>query len=121
MGVEPETAEKLFRLLLKEGSLIHVGGGLHFHKEAMERLRKLVQDNVKGAHCDVNIFDGEEHSYLELGGWIGDQGFALMLMGLGTLLGLWKLLTPRTMLPAGMPEDLIMEMAGSGMVAIKAE
>lgn len=62
-------------------------------------------------------FDGKEHSYLEIGGDVGDQGAALMTMGLGSLLGAWKLMTPR-MLP--IPEDLQMQMAGMGMVTIQA-
>lgn len=43
-------------------------------------LEKLVRDNVKGEFGDVNIFDGAEHSYIELGGWIGDQGLAMQLV-----------------------------------------
>lgn len=63
------------------------------------------------------LLDGEEHSYLEIGGDIGDQGMALSLMGIGKLLGLWELLTPKSM---GMPEELISQMAGMGMITIKA-
>jgi hypothetical protein len=61
--------------------------------------------------------DGREHSYLETAGDIGDQGMALTAMGLGAVLGLWSLLTPR-MLP--IPEDLRAQMAGMGMVTIQA-
>lgn len=71
-----------------------------------------------GVHCDMDPYDGKEHSYLEIGGWIGDQGWALLLMGLGALLGEWDLLTPTTLLP-GLPDEMAMEMAGQGMVAIK--
>lgn len=60
--------------------------------------------------------DGEEHSYLETGGDIGDQGAALMAMGLGSVLGTWKLLTP-AMLP--IPPDLQMQMAGAGYISIQ--
>src|SRR5882672_12293270 len=55
--------------------------------------------------------DGKEHSYLETGGDIGDQGAALMAMGLGAVLGTWKLHTP-AMLP--FPPELQMQMAGQG-------
>jgi hypothetical protein len=84
-----------------------------------EKLKELVQGNVQGSHCDVDLFDGKEHSYLEIGGWIGDQGLAMMLMGLGSLLGLWKLLTPKTMLPKGIPDTLVQEMAGRGLIVIQ--
>lgn len=74
----------------------------------------------RGEFCEVDLLDGKEHSYLELGGWIGDQGAALMLMGLGELLGLWKLLTPRSVLGATVDDDLVMQMAGAGFITIKA-
>ena len=48
-----------------------------------ETLKQLVSENKEGSFGDVDVLDGNEHSYLELGGWIGDQGLALMLMGLG--------------------------------------
>lgn len=74
-----------------------------------------------GEFCEVDPFDGEEHGYLELGGWIGDQGHALALMGLGKLLGLWELHTPRTVLGDEIPDDLVMKMAGAGLVTIKSK
>lgn len=83
-----------------------------------ERLRSLVAAAHKGHYGDVDCLDGQEHSYLELGGWIGDQGLALKLMGLGSVLGLWQLLTPK-MLP-GLSPELEMHMAQSGMVTIQA-
>ena len=67
----------------------------------------------------VDLLDGAEHSYIEIGAWIGDQGEALALMGLGTALGLWSLLSPR-MIP-GIPEDLIKQMAGQGMLSIQCK
>lgn len=63
--------------------------------------------------------DGEEHSYLEMGGDMGGQAVALVTMGLGHLLGVWQLLTPRNLMPF-LPEDMQMEMAGRGMITIKA-
>ena len=83
-----------------------------------EALLALVKEH-KGEYGEVNVLDGKEHNYLELGGWIGDQGLALMLMGLGTVLGVWNLLTPRTLLGKFMTDDLAMQMAGSGMVAVQ--
>lgn len=86
-----------------------------------DTLRQLVSENTKGEFCDVTLLDGKEHNYMEIGGWIGDQGLALMLMGLGSVLGLWKLLTPKSMLGDLIPKELQMQMAGQGMVAIQAK
>ena len=80
-------------------------------------LRKLIEDNKTGEFNNVDMFDGKEHSYLEVGGWIGSQDLALRLMGLGTVLGLWQLLTPKVVLP-DCPDDKAMEMAGMGMVTV---
>ena len=71
----------------------------------------------KGEFLDVDVFDGAEHNFLDIGAWIGDQSAGLCLMGMGELLGLWALLTPTSM---GMPEDTRMYMAQNGMVSIKA-
>lgn len=70
----------------------------------------------KGTFNECDPLDRCEHSYIELGGWIGDQSLALMLMGLGTVLGLWRMLTPK-MLP-GLDKGLMDQMAGQGMVSI---
>lgn len=77
-----------------------------------DTLRRFIAEH-KG---ECNPLDRCEHSYIELGGWIGDQGLALMLMGLGTVLGLWKMLTPK-LLP-GLDKELMDMMAGQGMVSI---
>jgi len=75
-----------------------------------DQLRELINES------DFDPWDGKEHSYIEVGGWIGDQGVALMLMGLGALLGLWKLMTPKMI--SGLPDDLVQLMAGQGMITI---
>lgn len=67
--------------------------------------------------CDP--LDGKEHGYQELGAWIGDQGLALLYMGLGHLLGVFDLLTPRTMLPKELADEMGMQLAGQGMVTVK--
>ena len=82
-------------------------------------LRTMIQANVEGSHCNVDLFDGEEHSYLELGSWIGDQGLAMLLMGMGSLLGLWKRLTPKTIFGSMLDDETVTKMAGMGMVAIQ--
>lgn len=64
--------------------------------------------------------DGKEHSYLETGGDIGDQGLALMAMGLGELLGVWELLSPNNMF-SFMDEGMKMKIAGTGYITIKAK
>lgn len=35
--------------------------------------------------------------YIHLGGWIGDQGLALRLIGLGALVGLWSVSLPSSL------------------------
>jgi hypothetical protein len=64
-------------------------------------------------------FDGKEHSYLETGADMGDQGIALMTMGLGSLLGTWNLLTP-AILGFSSDDPLAKQMAGMGMITIQA-
>jgi hypothetical protein len=71
-----------------------------------------------GVHCRLDPLDGKEHNYVQLGGWLGDQQSALRYMGLGALLGVFDLLTPKNLIP-GMDAAMTMELAGRGMVAVK--
>jgi len=64
--------------------------------------------------------NGKEHSYLETGGDIGDQGLALMAMGLGELLGIWELMTPNSMVPF-LDKEMGMKIAERGYITIKAK
>ena len=80
-----------------------------------ERLTELIKNSEKGEFCDVDMFDGKEHSYIEVGGWIGDQTLALQLMGLGFHLKLWKLFTPN-MMPV--PDQIKSQMAGKGLISV---
>jgi len=90
------------------------------HPEAdAETLKKLILEH-SGDFNEVDLFDGKEHGFQEIGGWIGDQGLALLLMGLGSLLGLWELLTPRTVLGEAMEESHAIGMARAGLVIIKS-
>lgn len=57
-----------------------------------DELKRLIQENKKGEFGNADLFDGAPHDFIEIGGWIGDQGLALMLIGLGTVLGLWSVL-----------------------------
>lgn len=80
-----------------------------------EELRRLVTENQVGEFCTLDLFDDAEKSYIQVGGWIGEQSLGMMLMGLGHILGLWRVLTPRML---GLPENLVQQMAGAGMVSI---
>lgn len=82
-------------------------------------LRALIAGHV-GEFGDVDVFDGKDHSYIELGGWLGDQGAALDLIGLGTQLKLWTLLSPRTVFKDAMTDELEQQMAGSGYISLQA-
>jgi len=66
----------------------------------------------------LDFKDGQEHSYLEVGGWIGDQQMALLLLGLGKQLDLWDLYTPKTVLGEKVPQELIVKMAEQGMITV---
>ena len=80
------------------------------------KLKELIASLPKD---DVDLLDGHEHSYLEIGAWIGDQGIAMTLMGIGSILGLWDLLTPK-MIP-GISQEMALDLAGRGMLTIKAK
>jgi hypothetical protein len=73
-----------------------------------------------GEFADVDPFDGKEHGYIELGAWIGDQGVALCYMALGHMLEAFTLMTPRSILGADTPDDLVQQMAGMGLVTVVA-
>ncbi len=64
--------------------------------------------------------DGKERNYLAIGAEVDDQGLALMLFGLGAILGVWKLLTPKSVLGSLVTDEMAMTLAGQGMVAFKA-
>lgn len=74
----------------------------------------------RGDYMAVDVFDGNEHNYITLGAWIGDQGLALQFMGLGALVGAFKLITPSLALP-GIDQGLSRQLAASGLVAVVAE
>lgn len=83
-----------------------------------EEFIQLTKDH-HGEFGAVNPIDGREHNYMELGGWIGDQGIAMMYMALGVSLGAFKLLSPATMLKIDGPRAL--EMAGMGFLAVQTK
>jgi hypothetical protein len=71
----------------------------------------------KGIHYECNLLNGKEYNYIDLGGWLGSQGIALQFMALGTLLGVFDLITPYAL--GNLPDNLIKQMAGNGFIIIK--
>lgn len=80
-----------------------------------EEFRRLIEEH-DGSHVQCNPLDGRDHSFIELGAWIGDQGAALMFIGLGELLGLWRAVTPN-MVP-GLSKERRDALAGGGWVSL---
>lgn len=76
--------------------------------------------NWTGEFNECDPFDGKDHDYLELGGWLGDQGLALQYMALGVLLNAFKLTTPRSLLGDEVDENLVQQMAGAGLVTVNS-
>jgi hypothetical protein len=85
-----------------------------------ETFLRLTADH-EGDFGDCNPLDGVEHGYMELGGWIGDQGLAMQYMALGTSLGVFTLLTPLSMLGFPADDPIVMEMAQRGYVTVQAK
>lgn len=83
-----------------------------------QTLKDLVAQNRTGAFNSVDPFDGYEHGYMELGGWIGDQRLALTFMGLSAALGITDVLSPKTMLGNDLPSDLEDMLLGEGLLTI---
>lgn len=92
---------------------------VHFFKVAMRNDPNLEEflGLVRAEH--PGWLDGREHNYLEMGGDMGDQGIALVTMGLGSLLGAWDLLTPERVFGEKAPKELADLMAGRGFVSIR--
>ena len=65
------------------------------------------------------LMPDRETSFIQLGGVLGDQGFAMQTMALGHLLGVWRLRSPDTEFKDLIDEDLKQAMAGRGMVTIE--
>ncbi len=84
-------------------------------KEALSAYLKEMVKKHSGEFCDCDLFDGKEHGYIELGGWIGNQQTAIVLIGIGKLLGLWEVFTPNLL---DVPDGERKIMAGNGMVSI---
>lgn len=93
------------------------GDPLDVDKEIIkDELINLIKEH-KGDFCDIDLFDGKEHNFIEIGGWIGDQGLALMLIGMGELIGIWKVATPNRIAPDFSEETRTM-LAQAGYISI---
>jgi hypothetical protein len=88
-------------------------------KATASELRQLIGEH-QGDFCNLDPLDGKEHSYIELGAWLGDQGIALRFMAMGVKLGLWALLSPASLLGPAISRADALRMAGNGFVAISA-
>lgn len=88
------------------------------HEPDVAEFKRLIAEH-QGDYGPCNPLDGKEHGFMELGAWLDDQGLALMFMGLGSILGVWTLLTPYTVLGPQLEENLAMSMAGSGLLSIQ--
>ncbi len=86
---------------------------------SLRELQQLIGTH-EGVFAPVDVFDGAEHGYIELGGWLGSQELALRFMGLGVSLGLFQLLSPRMVLGENVDSEMELKMAGMGMVTIQA-
>ena len=88
------------------------------YKHTLAKLIREYADQFK--LCDP--LDGERHDHHELEKWLGTHDMALKLMGLGAVLGLFNLTTPRTILPAkhNVPLKLAKIMSEKGFLYITA-
>lgn len=105
-GTEGATSVGLFEIIQTKDS-----------KLTAEKLVKAIKAAHKGHYQDETVerlLLGP--SYIELGAWIGDQGLALCLMGLGEILGLWTVVTPRSLNITD--EAAIQSMMVSGFIMI---
>ena len=86
---------------------------------ARDEFVQLIKKHMAIASFEVNPLDCEEHNYQELGGWIGDQGLAMLFMALGTHLGVFNLLTPNIVMP-NLDKGTRQMLAGQGFITVKA-
>lgn len=103
---------QFFKVVLKNGSLTDAD------KEIMKKDFIQLIKNHRGVYKDINLFSGDEYNFVEIGGWIGDQSLALMLMGMGELLGIWKVTTPDR-IAHEYSEDTRRMLAEAGFILIK--
>lgn len=68
----------------------------------------------------LDPFENQEHSYIALGAWIGDQGIALQWMAMAKHFGLVDLYTPRKMIP-GLDDESNLALCRRGFVTVKGK
>lgn len=107
-----QTADvQFFKVALKNGPTDE-------EKEIIKnKLIELIKEH-EGEFCEVDLFDGNEHNYPEIGGWIGDQSLALTLMGMGEILNIWKLTTPNSV-SSELTEETRRMLADAGYISIR--
>lgn len=103
---------QFFKVVLKNPDLTDTD------KEIIKNNFILFIKNHKGIYRDIDIFDGDEHGFIDIGAWIGDQGIALTLMGMGELLGMWHVITPNRLVPDYSEETRDM-LAEAGYILIR--
>jgi hypothetical protein len=103
---EGATSVGFFGVKRAEGSTIN--------GEQLARYIEAAQQGEFGEITCARLMEGP--SYIELGGWIGDQGVALQLIGLGAILGLWDVVLPQSL---GITDpETIQDMLGRGYVMV---
>lgn len=105
---------QFFKVALKNSGLTDAD------KEIMRNDFIQLIKNHKGIYRDIDIFDGNEYNFIDIGAWIGNQGIALTLMGMGELLGMWKVATPNRVAPDFSEETRSM-LAEAGYISIIVE
>ena len=81
--------------------------------ELIQQSRVCISDTTGES---LSIDPGQEYNYIHLGGWLGDQGLAMMFMGLCHILELGQVITPNVL--PGVDQDLKDRMAGAGFISI---
>lgn len=88
-------------------------------KEQIDKaeFERLIKEHEPEFGVKLNPYDGEEHGYIELGAWIGDQRDALVFIALSDHLGLAKALHPGNIMPF-LEKDLQNMLAGQGKICL---
>jgi len=81
----------------------------------LEKAQELKPDFVAWLKENIPNWIEGEISYIQMGGIVEDQQYALCIFAIGEALGMWRVLTPARM---GIPEPLRDMMAGNGFVSI---
>lgn len=83
-----------------------------------EKFMRLVAESHAGAFSTLNPFDGKDHGYIEVGGWIGDQEMAMRFMALAEHFGEVTVLTPKKVLGDKIDAAMEDQLMGQGLIAI---